>query len=274
VAVDCNDDNPCTNDLCDPQTGCVHVNNTSPCDDGNPGTPFDSCNAGVCVGSSCRATPMPKSSGYYKKLCDHGHGQPYAGDALTDADATCVGGSTATFAGISTVDEICNVIDAAPNGGGCSQAEDELMALAINVCRGRVCDGQEIDSSCSGGPHDHTLTTVAASLATADASLADPSRSHDTCADARCLAREINNGQGMHHISLRVDKDAAGKLRLSWSSPVMDDGSGEASSYTIWRRPLGSGAAFVPIAITTRLTILDLPEAAGTEYEITFSIRP
>src|SRR5207253_2854691 len=31
----CNDGNPCTDDSCNPTTGCVHTNNTASCDDGN-----------------------------------------------------------------------------------------------------------------------------------------------------------------------------------------------------------------------------------------------
>lgn len=46
----CDDANPCTDDICDPQLGCVHANNTLPCTDGNACTMNDACNAGVCVG--------------------------------------------------------------------------------------------------------------------------------------------------------------------------------------------------------------------------------
>jgi subtilisin-like proprotein convertase family protein len=47
--ADCGDGNPCTDDSCDPQTGCVFVNNTTPCDDGNVCTPGDACAGGACV---------------------------------------------------------------------------------------------------------------------------------------------------------------------------------------------------------------------------------
>jgi len=49
----CNDNNPCTNDSCDPASGCVFSNNTATCDDGNP------CTAGdVCAGGACGGTPI------------------------------------------------------------------------------------------------------------------------------------------------------------------------------------------------------------------------
>ena len=54
VTTDCNDNNVCTTDSCDPKAGCVHKANLAPCDDGNPCTKGDvckstKCNAGVNV---------------------------------------------------------------------------------------------------------------------------------------------------------------------------------------------------------------------------------
>jgi MYXO-CTERM domain-containing protein len=48
----CNDDNPCTADECDPTKGCTHTpgNNGNDCNDGNPCTTDDVCMAGDCVG--------------------------------------------------------------------------------------------------------------------------------------------------------------------------------------------------------------------------------
>ncbi len=47
----CDDGNACTDDSCDAATGCVHADNTGPCDDGDPGTVEDRCDgAGECVG--------------------------------------------------------------------------------------------------------------------------------------------------------------------------------------------------------------------------------
>ncbi|MBM4353403.1 MAG: hypothetical protein FJ109_06335 [Deltaproteobacteria bacterium] len=54
VLLDCNDGNPCTDDTCDPTSGCDHEENTAPCDDSDPCTDSDSCSAGACVGQ-----PLP-----------------------------------------------------------------------------------------------------------------------------------------------------------------------------------------------------------------------
>ncbi len=46
----CDDDNPCTDDECEPGQGCVHDWNKAPCDDGDPCTTQDRCHEGDCLG--------------------------------------------------------------------------------------------------------------------------------------------------------------------------------------------------------------------------------
>jgi hypothetical protein len=48
----CDDGDVCTDDSCDATSGCVHANNTSPCDDGNACTTGDMCGGGTCSGGS------------------------------------------------------------------------------------------------------------------------------------------------------------------------------------------------------------------------------
>jgi hypothetical protein len=50
-SLPCNDDNDCTNDSCDPVSGCGHVLNTVGCSDGNACTSGDVCGGGACAGS-------------------------------------------------------------------------------------------------------------------------------------------------------------------------------------------------------------------------------
>jgi hypothetical protein len=49
-SISCEDGNPCTDDPCDPTLGCLHEDNTEPCDDGDVCTDQDICLDGVCVG--------------------------------------------------------------------------------------------------------------------------------------------------------------------------------------------------------------------------------
>ncbi|MCD4759438.1 hypothetical protein K8R33_00950, partial [archaeon] len=46
---DCDDDNICTNDVCNLEGVCEYTNNTIPCDDGDDCTENDICSAGSCI---------------------------------------------------------------------------------------------------------------------------------------------------------------------------------------------------------------------------------
>jgi cysteine-rich repeat protein len=50
VPLDCADGNTCTDDSCDPASGCVNTNNSAACDDGNACTTVDVCSSGTCTG--------------------------------------------------------------------------------------------------------------------------------------------------------------------------------------------------------------------------------
>jgi hypothetical protein len=118
-----------------------------------------------------------------------------------------------------------------------------------------------------------TLTTVAESFHTADDELCDSARTKDTCNNAKCLAKEINNGHGIHHTSLHVDKANATTVRLTWANPVMDDGTGEGIGYTVWRRPINSPDGFTQLAVTDQNTMFYLDNTPGNwEYAVTFTI--
>ena len=52
VDSDCEDNNPCTDDVCDSEVGCVYSNNNAYCNDGDPLTFNDVCSSGLCVGSA------------------------------------------------------------------------------------------------------------------------------------------------------------------------------------------------------------------------------
>jgi uncharacterized repeat protein (TIGR01451 family) len=75
-ALDCSDTNACTDDTCDPFVGCVHTNNSAPCDDANPCTVGDTCSAGVCQPGS--APKDADADTHVDALC--------GGDDCNDAD--------------------------------------------------------------------------------------------------------------------------------------------------------------------------------------------
>jgi uncharacterized repeat protein (TIGR01451 family) len=290
TAVICDDGNACNGvESCDTATGCVggvpvvctasdqcHVAGTcdsgtglcsnpaaadgTTCDDGNAATSGDHCTAGVCAGDACTSTNDPKSKGWYKGLCQNAH----SGDSLTDADAACVGALTSTFSGISTVAQICAVLmPTSPNNDSCGKAEDQLMTLALNICKQRVCPVNAIDSACGNNG------TVGQSLAESDAIFDNPSRTTATCNHAECLDKEINNGHALELDSLQSMREGT-SIRLNWLPPYADDGQGTVRSYSIWRRAVGSKVPFVTIGTSTSLTYLDVNAASGSwEYDLT-----
>ena len=84
----CDDNNPCTsNDKCQAGScsGTAALDGTS-CDDGDPCTQSDSCQAGVCTGSEAPRTdchePFVTPSGLFQ-LQDVTPGEPDAADTLT-----------------------------------------------------------------------------------------------------------------------------------------------------------------------------------------------
>ncbi len=87
---DCNDMNPCTDDLCDPAVGCVHVDNADPCDDGNACTQGETCSAGTCGGG----VPLDCDDG---NVCTADSCDVLLGCVHTDITASCDDGDACTI---------------------------------------------------------------------------------------------------------------------------------------------------------------------------------
>jgi|GEM_PF-2163164 len=153
VVVDCNDDNPCTVDSCDPLLGCRHLAsaNGSGCDDEDACTTGESCQSGTCIASqltqcndnsACTSSTcvpgtgcvhIPQNGG-----CEDGNkctgpdvcnaGQCVPGNALTcDDDNPCTTDSCTAATGCKHV---------AANGGIC---DDKDICTGSGVCGQGVC---------------------------------------------------------------------------------------------------------------------------------------
>jgi hypothetical protein len=94
VPIVCEDKNPCTDDTCVPQTGCVFTNNTVACTDGSACTTGDVCKDGKCLsgnptdcddGNSCTTDTCDPATG-----CKH---VPVANDTPCGAELWCQAGS-------------------------------------------------------------------------------------------------------------------------------------------------------------------------------------
>ena len=158
--VVCNDNNICTTDSCDGRTGCVFVNNTNFCDDGNACTIEDMCVGGTCqpgLPVVCNDNNACTSDSCIPALGCVYTNQPN-GSACDDGNActtgeVCVNGTCQLGVGIACMPSdpchvagICNPVTGvcsnppAPNGTTCNDG---------NPCTfGDVC----VNGSCAGTP--------------------------------------------------------------------------------------------------------------------------
>ncbi|MBM4354850.1 MAG: hypothetical protein FJ109_13855 [Deltaproteobacteria bacterium] len=152
--VNCNDGNPCTDDLCDPATGCAHNPNAVPCSDGNACTTGDVCGGGGCVapgfldcddGNPCTDDSCNPATG-----CIH---KPNAvpcsdGNACTTGDV-CTGGACAGKGILACNDGNVCTDDSCDPAKGCQYVTNALPCSDGDACTmGDACS----QGACKGGP--------------------------------------------------------------------------------------------------------------------------
>ncbi|MFH1531578.1 MAG: hypothetical protein ABIK09_12695 [Pseudomonadota bacterium] len=134
----CADMNPCTDDACDPQIGCVFTPNTDPCDDGDACTENDVCAAGSCTGpdkldcndqNPCTGDSCAPDSG-----CLHA---PLTGQSCDDDDA-CTVGDTCLQGTCSPGANVCAPCDGLQDGDACSDGKQATLA---DMCVQGACVG-------------------------------------------------------------------------------------------------------------------------------------
>ncbi|MFQ5478578.1 MAG: hypothetical protein ACE5E4_08180 [Candidatus Binatia bacterium] len=152
AAPDCNDANVCTDDSCDPGSGCVNQANTLSCEDGDACTTNDSCSAGTCVGgpppdcndgNECTADSCDVVAGCLHEnvsvACDDG-------DACTTNDTcsagVCVGGAPPNCSdGNVCTDDSCDSLTGCVNGNNSAPCEDGSACTLNDSCSGGSCIG-------------------------------------------------------------------------------------------------------------------------------------
>jgi hypothetical protein len=109
--LSCDDDNPCTTDSCDPKSGCLHLLNSAPCNDGNVCTLNDTCTLGECQGQGALT-------------CNDGN--PCTFDS-------CDGESGCQF---SPVDEACD------DGNACTEEDQCINGFCTGISSLQCDDGK------------------------------------------------------------------------------------------------------------------------------------
>ena len=129
-AVDCDDKNACTSDVCDNAKGCASVPNASPCDDGDVCTSSDGCAGGKCVG-------LPKDV-----TVDCGDGKPCTTDGC-DPVKGCVhahASGPCDDGNVCTVGDLCDTGEckSGANTCDCKSAADCAAKEDGDLCNGTL----------------------------------------------------------------------------------------------------------------------------------------
>lgn len=128
VTTDCNDNDPCTDDVCDSDLGCLHTHNTAECDDNNPCTGAGVCEAGVCLngsavadGTNCSTgAPCTENDKCINGLCSAGPKDPSCAEVFVAGSNGSIYRIPSTLnlppASIQTVDQAFAIYGAATGG--------------------------------------------------------------------------------------------------------------------------------------------------------------
>ena len=134
---DCDDQEVCTDDSCDPSSGCVNAPNAIACDDGNACTTADSCGLGACIGgpaldcddgNACTADPCDMAAG-----CQH-----------EDISTDCDDANTCTTDSCDQVEGCIN--EPVADGEVCAEGKCYLGQCCAPLCAGKECG----DDWCGG----------------------------------------------------------------------------------------------------------------------------
>ena len=206
--LDCNDNDPCTNDWCDPDSGCVNKFNSAPCNDGDLCTTGDICALGECEGTgnlncddgnSCTEDSCDPQTG-----CAHSPGAGECDDQNPcTANDQCVQG---LCKGLGLTD--CNDLDICTDdwcdpANGCQHdhnqapCSDGSICTVGDQCSGGLCaPGPALDCDDSNDCTDDSCDAVLGCQHVDNEALCDdsnPCTSNESCAGGKCLATELTD---------------------------------------------------------------------------------
>ena len=148
--VNCIDGNPCTDDACDSDAGCLHAPNQEPCDDGDTCTTNDVCSEGECAGGAlldcddlnvCTDDSCNPTVGCQHEvnaaMCDDGN-------LCTDGDH-CAGGICHSTGAVTCDDGNSCTLDGCDPSQGCVQSfhagpcDDNNACTTGDQCEAGTC---------------------------------------------------------------------------------------------------------------------------------------
>ncbi len=137
IPKDCNDNNPCTDDLCDIGKGCIPNFNSKACDDSNACTSGDICLFGDCEGKSVKCDDnnlCTNDSCDPKKGCVNLNNSALCQDAneCTDKDQ-CKNGACSGLPLNCDDDNVCTD-DSCDSFAGCLHKANNALCPDLNAC--------------------------------------------------------------------------------------------------------------------------------------------
>ncbi len=147
----CDDDNPCTDDVCTAGV-CQNTPNAASCDDGDACTTNDTCSGGVCAGG----TPLSCDDGNVctTDSCNPATGCVHTsnagpcddGNACTTSDTcsggSCVGGPALVCGdGNACTDDTCNPASGCIYTNNTAPCDDGNACTTGDACAGGICVG-------------------------------------------------------------------------------------------------------------------------------------
>ncbi|MCO4764338.1 MAG: hypothetical protein KC502_22700 [Myxococcales bacterium] len=137
----CVDDDPCTDDTCDKDKGCLHMSNTAPCSDDKVCTTKDMCVGGKCVGGAMQ-------------VCNDDN--PCTEGACNEPDNGGKGGCVALAKAATCSDNnVCTTDDTCQNGkctpGTKSKCDDGNPCTTESCEKGKGCQFTNNVEKCSDG---------------------------------------------------------------------------------------------------------------------------
>jgi hypothetical protein len=227
VPINCADKDVCTDDSCDPSDGCVHTANVAGCDDGDPCTIQDQCDAGQCLpgptilcgdDNPCTTDSCDPAVG-----CVHTMNQAVCNDnnvcTTNDlcANGACVGGDVLPCNdNNSCTNDSCNPQTGCQHTFNNQACNDDNECTLGDTCVNGACVGQEqvncnddnpcTDDYCQPG------TGCVHKLNTAPCNDDDPCTISDTCSLGTCVGTGELNCDDDNPCTEDVCSDVAGCL--------------------------------------------------------------
>lgn len=230
--ADCDDGNACTDDTCTMFLGCLNINTSDPCDDGDNCTTGDTCSQGECVGSpvdcddanpctddvcaagTCRHTanrePCDGGDVCQPAACSDGECLPLTppdcddGNPCTDDECDPSSGCMQINVDIACDDGDPCTSDDMCTSGVCAgilvdDCDDGNACTTNDSCSDGACQGSPIDCDDQNSCTDDSCDSVSGCIHLANADPCDDGdacTTNDTCSDGSCGGATLVCGDG------------------------------------------------------------------------------